>query len=187
MSKFKKIFIILFIIIFCLAIYYPVNFFLKQKSGTGDTTNDEKYSGKELDLNQSNQLTPQKSSENNQLTEEDNIIENLLNNETPISQTENSSENLSFFINITPPDCIRECEPYKYNAEELQYCQNICGLSPVVTKENCEKLEGLEKDYCIKNNAIIDKDLKQCNEIIDIKLKESCQKRVQEDFIETNF
>ncbi len=187
MSKFKKTFIILFIIIFCLAVYYPVNFFLKQRNETGDTTATEKANTEEPLLNQNDSLVLQKPSGDNSGEEQENIIENLLNNETTATQTEITAENLDFFINITPPDCTRECEPYKYNEKELRYCQNVCGLSPATDKEDCDKLEGLEKDYCFKNTATIDKDLQVCEKITDTKLKESCQKRVQEDFIEEMF
>jgi hypothetical protein len=187
MSKSKKIFFILFIIIFCLAVYYPVNFFLKQKNKTSDTNTDGKEIAKEASFDQNGQLVPKKPAENDQAKEQENIIENLLNNESSTPQTEIPTENLNFFINITPPDCTRECEPYKYNEKELQYCQNVCGLSPAIDKEDCEKMEGLEKDYCLKNNAVIDKNLNGCEEITDTKIKETCQHRIQEDFFEENF
>lgn len=183
----KKIFFLLLALIFCLAVYYPVSFFLEQKNKNNDEFISEENIVEEPISDQADELIPSELSNDNTEEKQENIIENLLDNETTSSQTETSSENLDFFINITPPDCIRECEPYEYNEKELLYCQNVCGLSLATAKKDCEDLDDLEKDYCLKNNAIIDKNIGGCNEIADTKLKESCQKRVQEDFIEANF
>lgn len=108
-------------------------------------------------------------------------IKDLSGEQTDNSVT-NDPEN-TFYINVTPPDCMRECEPYQYDPKELEYCKNVCGLSSPDTR-NCDILSGLEKDYCIKDTAIEEKDMTMCDDIEDAKIKETCKNRIQEDILE---
>jgi hypothetical protein len=185
----KKSLIALYIVIFCAALYFPISFFLnraqenKATSGGNGGEETHKTSGE----NDKGKAPKEAGDENSTSGEEINVIEELLNDESPSTPGESSTENTNFYINVTPPDCTRECEPYKYDAKEFEYCQNVCGFSSPTATEDCGNLSGLEKDYCIKDIAIKEKNLKKCNEIEDIKIKETCQNRIQEEFIEGNF
>ncbi len=88
------------------------------------------------------------------------------------------------YINVTPPDCARECEPYKYDEKELAYCKNVCGLSDDVATNNCDARSGLAKDYCLKDRAVADKNLTLCDSISDDGVKKTCVTRLQQEFIE---
>ncbi len=89
------------------------------------------------------------------------------------------------YINITPPDCARECEPYKHDAKELRYCRNACGLSSSDSITHCDAHNGLPKDYCLKDRAIAQKDITICDEIDDGGIKKTCITRLQQEFIES--
>lgn len=183
----KKILITFLVVALCLGIYFPVSFFLKQKNEHGSPiTNNEKEMESSDNRNQDGLSAPIDYTEDDYNEKEEGVIDDFLKDEDLPTQEEDISEASNFFVNPTSLDCIRQCEPYKYNEKEFEYCQNFCGLSPATKKEDCEKLKGLKKDYCTKNNAVIDKDLKECEKITDTKLKESCQKRIQESFIEEN-
>ncbi len=88
------------------------------------------------------------------------------------------------YINVTPPDCARECEPYKYDDKELAYCKNVCGLSSDTSTAHCDARTGLAKDYCLKDRAIAEKDMILCNTIGDDGIKKTCVTRLQQEFIE---
>jgi len=49
---------------------------------------------------------------------------------------------------------------------------------------DCADLEGLEIDYCYKDFAISEKDLKICGRISDAGIKKACQNRVTEDLLD---
>lgn len=183
----KKTVIIFFIIAFCVAVYYPMNFFLKrEKNSAHQATTDE--NGLEEPVTAYNeQKTPIESFENSSSTKEDDETETSTDDELLPIKTDSSLEDFSLYIDITLTDCTNECESYEDDNKKLEYCQNVCGLSSIEDINDCEKLEKLERDYCIKNKAIVDKDFKLCEEITDAKIKETCQHRIQEDFFEENF
>lgn len=179
----KKTLIMLFIVIFCVIGYFAFTIFAKREkdiissSNTPQTQNDARDTFNENGTHSSN--APQ-----------ENIIENLIDES---SQANNTAENgnsttitkENIYINITPPDCMRECEPYKYDEKELEYCQNVCGL-PSQSSQNtsCDSLSDLQKDYCYKNQAIDKKDMSICDPISDSKIKKTCTMRIQEDILE---
>jgi hypothetical protein len=86
--------------------------------------------------------------------------------------------------NITAEDCDNECGNFKDSANDLKYCQDICGLSPTKDSENCESKSGSDKDYCFKNQAVAKTEIGICDSISDPKIKSSCKNRVTEDMLE---
>ena len=98
-------------------------------------------------------------------------------------------------IKITPKDCDNECSRFKKD-EEQKYCEQVCGISDLYDygdnedennneeSHNCEKKSGLEKDYCLKDRAIEDGDMKICEEINDPAIKKTCANRITEDLLE---
>lgn len=182
----KKSLIVLYIVIFCVALYFPISFFLN-RAEENKATNDGKETQETSKEKGGKGTQRETGGEDSASEKETNVTEELLNDETSSTAGGSSTENKNFYVNVTPLDCTRECEPYKDNSEELEYCQNVCGLSPPATTEDCGNLSGLEKDYCIKDIATKEKNLEKCNEIEDSKIKETCQNRIQEEFIEESF
>ncbi|OGI17711.1 MAG: hypothetical protein A3J63_02875 [Candidatus Moranbacteria bacterium RIFCSPHIGHO2_02_FULL_40_12b] len=96
-------------------------------------------------------------------------------NKEPIEEEE--------FLEITKNDCDNKCENFKSDADELEYCREICGFTAKKAAGSCGELEGLEKDYCLKDLAISEKDFKICEQIGDLGIKKSCKNRVTEEIL----
>lgn len=183
---FNKYFITFYMIIFIGISYFAYTIFGERESGLIKSNSRASINEQSSEIEKSNiRNTPQ-----------ENVIENLFNNEITQEsdstkdniespQETTSPENSNFYINVTPPDCTRECEPYKYDEKELEYCKNVCGLSPRTSENiNCNDLSNLQRDYCIKDHAISEKDQKLCESIADNNIKTTCETRIQEDFLE---
>lgn len=85
------------------------------------------------------------------------------------------------FLEVSKKDCDNQCASFK-DPNELKYCRQICGLEPI--KKNitgCDNLEGLEKDYCLKDLAVAKKDFKICDQVEDSSVKKTCVNRVTEE------
>jgi len=94
-------------------------------------------------------------------------------------------ENVSTKPELTSSDCDNECS--RFYDEDLKYCQEVCGLGEQSEDEtDCESKTGLEKDYCLKDKGIKEKDFKYCNEVLDEKIKETCQNRVTEEILDNS-
>lgn len=88
------------------------------------------------------------------------------------------------FLEITNKNCENKCADFASDAEKFKYCKQSCGLSPIDKKANsCEAKTGLEKDYCFKDSAVSQKDLKICEQIEDAGIKKTCQNRITEDIL----
>jgi hypothetical protein len=87
---------------------------------------------------------------------------------------------------VQSADCNNDCANFADNADNLKYCQEVCGDRPVVTKDSesqCENLAGLEKDSCWRDLAVSKKDFAICDKISDAKLKKVCKNRVTEEVL----
>jgi hypothetical protein len=95
-------------------------------------------------------------------------------------------------LNVTPleistEDCDNNCEDFDEEEGDLDYCREVCNLNNTSNvSEDCSKLTGLNKDYCYKDKAITDKNLKLCDSVSDATIKKACKNRVAEDLIEPN-
>lgn len=87
------------------------------------------------------------------------------------------------FMNISSKDCDNGCKNFS-DADDKEYCKNICGLSVSDKNEGCESLEDLERDYCYKNQAAKKTDAGICEKIEDKGVRAACQKRVMEDIVD---
>lgn len=107
--------------------------------------------------------------------------ENLLADEN----TEIEKTNL---LEIYNTDCDNKCDKYD-DSEEFKYCQEICGFNSKDKDEenskNCDNLSDLEKDYCLKDLAISEKDLEMCEEIEDSSILKACRNRITEDILDS--
>ena len=174
-------FLLTFLLItFCIVGYFAYTVFSKRESDLIETDTSP--------TTQKDQSSTSESSDSSDKPQE-NIIDNLLNDQNTQENTtgenaDTTTEETNIYINVTPPDCMRECEPYKYDEKELRYCQNVCGISESTSANDCDKLKDLEKDYCYKNQAIEKKDASICDSISDTAIKKSCKNRIQEDILE---
>ena len=88
--------------------------------------------------------------------------------------------------NVQSSDCDNNCAQYKDNADNLKYCQEVCGITPVKPKnseEDCANLTGLDKDSCWRDLAVSKKDFSICDKISDAKLQKVCRNRVTEEVL----
>ena len=176
----KKIFPILFLILLIAVGYYsyPIikNRYFPAVSKSDQTENQ----------NQSQENNTQSNSfKNNPSSEEPSTdndkIESIsidVNNQT------NSSEDV--LVNITNEHCDSECKAFANNFEHLEYCQQVCGISPSkkVSTSDCKEKKDLAKDYCFKDLAIRKKDFSICDKIEDSNIKNACKDRITQDIIE---
>lgn len=75
----------------------------------------------------------------------------------------------------------------KTEISEKKYCLEICGLNlpeEISKEDDCEKKTGQEADICWKNLAIFKKSGVYCDKIQDQGIKESCQNRIIEEFLD---
>ncbi len=85
--------------------------------------------------------------------------------------------------------CDAECGIYQSEPEALQYCQAVCGLPPAEgaalgSSEGCEQMAGIQKDTCLKNKAVAEKNGAICESIIDKGLRDSCRNRIAEEYFD---
>jgi len=104
---------------------------------------------------------------------------------SPSSVSEELSEEEKEIQDILENHCDQNCRR-KTEVAEKKYCLEICGLNlpeEISDQEACEKLSGQEGDICWKNLAVSKKDAAYCDKIKDIGIKESCQNRLVEEFL----
>ena len=93
-------------------------------------------------------------------------------------------------VEVKPLDCDKGCEKYT-TANDLEYCQEVCGLSatkandsPNSATSGCSDKTALQKDYCLKDLAIAKNDFKLCAEIQNAPIKKTCQDRITQNLLE---
>jgi len=95
-------------------------------------------------------------------------------------------------ITVTSKDCDDDCKKFEKD-DELEYCQEICGTTTYFEDANdeggdsseCDDANGIQKDYCLKDIAIGNKDFKACEEIKDSNIEKACKNRISEDIMES--
>jgi hypothetical protein len=117
-------------------------------------------------------------------TQLDSVESNIYNQDVQQNQTTVPAKDS--YLSITSADCDSQCEFFKDNQQSLEYCNQVCGLTSQTeaTKKDCNELSNIEKDYCIKDEAVSKKDLALCDKIKDSNIKKTCQDRITEDIIE---
>lgn len=106
--------------------------------------------------------------------------------EEPVSEDEETVDDTEedTFLQVLPQDCDNECKSYQQE-EDVTYCKQVCGLVEVKKEATgCDAKEDLEKDYCLKDEAIAKADPKICDKIEDGKVKKTCKNRVLEDIVD---
>ena len=113
------------------------------------------------------------------------------NGNVNINANQNENVNINSNTNssvrdVTNKDCDNDCKRFKDNSENYKYCQEVCGDIPIAGKnseEDCANLNGLDKDYCLRDLAVSKKDNSFCSKISDSKLKTTCRNRVAEELL----
>ena len=82
-------------------------------------------------------------------------------------------------------DCPTECSRFSEKPEELLHCQQACGLLGSTEPGDCESKQGLQKDVCLKDQALTELNFDLCDQIADADLQETCRNRITEEIIDT--
>lgn len=90
----------------------------------------------------------------------------------------------SMFAHITTEHCNSACEAFANNLTYFNYCEEVCGITPIKNVSDCDNKKGLEKDYCLKDLGITKKDMSVCDKINDVNLKNTCKNRITQDILE---
>jgi hypothetical protein len=90
----------------------------------------------------------------------------------------------SILAHVTTDDCTNDCQPFSNDSDQLEYCQQVCGLSPIKNVTTCDDKAGIQKDYCEKDLAITKEDTSICDSISDASIKQTCKNRILQDAIE---
>jgi len=162
----KKIIIIIYLIILTVLLYYAINIFMARKN---ENSIDNKTLNKKTSIIFNQKDATQKTT--GEATEE---------------TTDNSSASMPTkpAYEITQEDCHQQCAQIIEKAKK-KYCQQICGLT--ISSPNtgdCEKQKELNKDYCLRDQAVKEKDFQKCNLIYDSGIKRQCVNRINEDIID---
>lgn len=166
MKKSKIIIIIIFVIAAAAVLYFSYGVVKKRYMSTNT---------KRLDLNSSETQTSTDNPANDQ-SAGDQAVTPEIDNTAPTNGQPN----------VQSADCDNNCANFKDNADNLKYCQEVCGDRPVTQKDSvgqCENLIGLDKDSCWRDLAVSKKDFSICDKISDAKLKKVCKNRVTEEVL----
>jgi hypothetical protein len=106
---------------------------------------------------------------------------------------DSSSSADNVYLEVDKTDCANNCKDFKSDESDFKYCQEFCspadetgGSQKTDTEKSgdCDDKSGLDKDYCWKDKAIEDENIKTCEKIQDENLKQACKNRVSEDIID---
>jgi hypothetical protein len=161
----KKILILIYILLFAGLLYYTVNLFINRNSNENNSNTIQTETEKTI-TNKNIPVNTTKNSNKNDVEEETSTI-----------TTDNSA-----YV-ITPQDCSSECNNIK-NTKKQVYCNQFCGFSITSQSDSCDELSNLDKDYCLRDQAITKNDLTICEQIIDTGINKQCINRINEDFID---
>jgi hypothetical protein len=166
MKKSKIILIAIFIIVAAVIIYFAYGVVKKRYMATNT---------KSLDLNSSEKQTATDNPASEQSAGDQAVTPEIDNTAPTNGQPD-----------VQSADCNNDCANFAGNADNLKYCQEVCGDRPVTSKDSagqCENLAGLEKDSCWRDLAVSKKDFAICDKISDAKLKKVCRNRVTEEIL----
>jgi len=162
----KKILIIIYTLIFIALAYYIINLFANRNQDNIEITATKKP---EILPDTSTEL---KSSQSVNIDIESDIPTELTNKQKDAAYT------------IVQEDCTNECSRFFADTDEKIYCKQVCGLTSVSDNQDCAKLNNLEKDYCLRDYAIAENNIKLCSKIQDTGIQKQCQNRINENFID---
>ncbi len=172
MKTHSKLFLIVFLVAITILGFFAYRIIVDRNSNPDLQSNEQKNSAENENL-QSDDSS--EASEN--LTEEE--LDKLEEEEESAIDTERDT-----FLQVLPEDCKNECKNYQ-EEEDVTYCKQVCGLTEIKKiQTGCDALSDLEKDYCIKDQAISKTDPKICDQIEDGKIEQICKNRILEDIVD---
>ncbi|KKP98023.1 MAG: hypothetical protein US25_C0060G0001 [Candidatus Moranbacteria bacterium GW2011_GWE1_36_7] len=182
MSKFSKISISLFIVLFFGLSFFGFNLFRERNAATQteneEIPNDEQTMEEELDAI---------ADDSTSLADED-FVDNSAVDSSDDPEKESVEIEKNNFLDVSKNDCENKCKDFT-DPDDLKYCQQICGLAAtkkdVQEKSGCDLMQDLEKDYCLKDLAITKKDASICAQINDTNILKTCKNRIAQDMLES--
>ncbi|MDO8529607.1 MAG: hypothetical protein Q7S18_02980 [bacterium] len=176
--KKSKVTLLIFIIIFTILTFlgYPI---IKSRYFNSNSSN----SGSKIIKNENKSADETPADKNSESNPDANVTD----------ESKNSVEDTKApIITITSKDCDNDCSKFTKDNEK-EYCQEICGTKTYFEDANdsggdssdCGDEKGIQKDYCLKDIAVGNKDFKICDEISDSEIKKACKNRISEDIIES--
>lgn len=145
--------------------------------------------------------------ENNSETKKNASSEYSPTEVNPSDEVQKEVENWDNFSapTISPKDCDGNCQKFT-NQREKFYCQKVCGFPLDDPEENidypedseddessdtdenvsdnptdCEKLVKIDRDVCLKDKAVRDRDFNICDQVSDFQIRKTCKARITED------
>ena len=180
-----KIFLAIFILILISSSFYAYTIYRQRNP----LPMSEKESGQNLET-ETDSSSPSIEQEGGEInTDEENVAaDNSAIDSSDEDSNEATADEKNNFLDVSKSDCDNNCNDFS-DKEDLKYCQQVCGITgikkDVKEKKGCDALEGLEKDYCLKDLAINKRDIKICGEIEDTDIKKVCQNRITQDFLDS--
>jgi hypothetical protein len=112
---------------------------------------------------------------------------------------------------VLPKDCDQNCRKFS-DERERNYCWKVCELPEEMESENqvgdaddetgddtennsndesdtavqdidCEKLQSIERDICLKDKGVGARDFNICDQISDSQIRKTCKNRITEDIL----
>jgi hypothetical protein len=105
-------------------------------------------------------------------------------NAKSIDPNRNNSTSGKMLAHITTQHCDDDCQAFANNLSFFEYCQQVCGITPVKKVSSCDGKDGIQKDYCLKDLGINKLDSSICDKISDANIKKTCKDRILQDIIE---
>jgi hypothetical protein len=173
----KYIFIIIFIVAAAIVAFFAYGVVKQRYFGV------EQMTGKNKSVETQSQTTNQ--GNDSQVLDEQ-AQSGATNAENSSSDEQNNPPADGSHLFVTSSDCDKNCKKFQGAADDLKYCQEVCGIIPAQSKSSdadCENLSGLDKDYCWRDLAVSKTDISICDKIGDTKLKKVCRNRVTEDLL----
>ncbi|HBP01253.1 MAG: hypothetical protein UY41_C0042G0002 [Candidatus Moranbacteria bacterium GW2011_GWE1_49_15] len=175
MKTSTKIFLFLFVGAIGALVYFALPVFKQRYFQNGTPPSAERQRDNKIKI----ENTPESEKEKTDEIEISNDSQPKSNEYSP--ETEGES-----FTEVSRDKCETGCVSFEEDKEYFEYCQQACGLSPAPTQPggNCEDLQGLKKDYCLKDLGIKEEDFSVCEKIEDTNIRTTCTARVTEDLLE---
>lgn len=144
-----------------------------QKAAPADTQSEEIVQDSDADTIDSEDTNLAEDEDGDALSDEE------TDEETADDADADLADDSEAFLNVLPSDCEDGCQDFT-EPDDIQYCREFCGLNKKKAT-GCETLEDLDRDYCIKAEAIEKKDIKKCDDIEDSGIRRACKDRIAED------
>jgi len=146
-----------------------------EESKRGDNNKDESSTQAEQPANDtgSEVVPPEESADS-----ADNSVSN------PVDINDKGSADGKMLAHITTENCDTACKAYRDDLRLFEYCEQVCGISPIKEVKNCDGKKDIQKDYCLKDAAIGKENSTLCDNIEDVNIKKTCRNRILEEALE---